>query len=214
MINEWRFLVIFLNGSFGAITIRLMKLTFATPALSAMFLFCGSILGQGPAARATPDFNGRWRTEKVQETIAPGLPSTKKRDSVTGWEEIVIIQKGAVVVKKMSATYQGKPYTLERTYYTDERGETNPIEDDPKASVVSKTRLKKDVLVTEGFISGVDAGKNTTIVIRLEIRLSNSGKNLKVKECLYARSKNLPFDPGVLPQTPPPCSDSTFVRIQ
>jgi len=193
-----------------------MKLTHAAPAFIAVFLFGGAILGQTPKAKATPDFNGRWRTEKVQEMIAPGLPPKIKLNPKTGWEELVIIQKDAVLTKKMTGIYDSKPYSIERTFYTDERGETNSVKGHPEVTIVTKTWIKKDALVTEGYISsdGSDA-KNSDESIRDEIRLSKDGKELKVKHCSYLRILILKFpmqsgrpDPTAL------CAETKYARIQ
>jgi hypothetical protein len=167
-----------------------MKLTSTTLAFIAMILFCGSIFGQTP--KPTPDFNGHWRFKKI-EYPANQTPLQPKKPS-SDWDEIVIVHKDTVVLKKMSGTFNGEPFAFERTYYTDNRGETNPIQDSPVDTVITKTELKKDVLVTEGFVRIAGDTKNSPNTFRTETRISSGGKEMKFKNCSYLPKLKYPFN--------------------
>ncbi len=103
--------------------------------------------------KPTPTFTGTWtfvRTETPKDAFK--TPKPLEIDVSSYQEEMVIEHDGLKMTFRRTSISNGDKLVIERVFYTDGRGEINPIVDSDSVETVSRTTLKGRKLIIERII--------------------------------------------------------------
>lgn len=137
------------------------------------------------AARVKPDLTGTWQLDYDKSNI--GKPA---KGSSTAEVKIKIVHSEPELKMHRMFYRDNQPATLDLTYFTDGRGETNQttmyVTDNPGSArqqsgadvTKSKTRWSGDKLVTRSLVRNILSGRVVEYEVVDEWKLSADGKTL------------------------------------
>ena len=156
-----------LNGFAGLLILAIAALCFAQP------------VPQARKRSSAQDWTGTWVLQKSDE---------KKNPSAVGSTTLVISRSGPEIQITRKSWQAGTETIQKLTYYTDERGESNPTSDG-KGRLNSNTRQRDNKLFIRFVLPASNVNKTTVVHERIdEWKLSSDGKTLTQTSSFKASS--------------------------